>query len=140
MRITSFVLLTISFLGCVHPKDSTDSTDSTLHENYIVMGASQFEIYLPLLQNKTAGLVVNQTSVVGTTHLVDTLNSLNINIGVIFGPEHGFRGTTDDGVTIEDEKDRDSGISIISLYGKKRKPTSVLQYRDRRTDGVVIFI
>ena len=118
--------MTISFLGCEHPTNSTDSTDpadSTLPENYIVMGASQFEIYLPLLQNKTAGLVVNQTSVVGTTHLVDTLNSLNINIGVIFGPEHGFRGTTDDGVTIEDEKDRDSGISIISLYGKKRKPT-----------------
>jgi len=126
LRITSYVLFIISFLGCVPPADSPDSSDPkdpSLPENNIVMGASQFEKYLPLLQDKTAGLVVNQTSMVGTTHLVDTLIALNINIGAIFGPEHGFRGTTDDGVLIEDEKDRNSGISIISLYGKKRKPS-----------------
>jgi uncharacterized protein YbbC (DUF1343 family) len=56
-------------------------------------------------------------------HLVDTLLKLGIDIRVAFGPEHGFRGDTPDGVKIMDYKDEKTGIQVISLYGSKRRPS-----------------
>lgn len=38
------------------------------------------ETLLPLLNNKRVALVVNQTSMTGNTHLLDTLLASNINI------------------------------------------------------------
>ena len=40
----------------------------------------------------------------------------------IFSPEHGFRGDVADGVPIENQVDSTTGIPVISLYAKKRKP------------------
>ena len=68
-------------------------------------------------------LVVNQTSTIGNTHLVDSLVKLKVNIVKIFGPEHGFRGTADAGEHIENGKDPKTGIPVISLYGDNKKPT-----------------
>nr|WP_254245053.1 exo-beta-N-acetylmuramidase NamZ domain-containing protein [Hymenobacter sp. BRD67] len=55
------------------------------------MGAAQLSQYLPALQGKRVGLVVNQTSRIGATYLVDTLKALHVNLTAIFAPEHGFR-------------------------------------------------
>ncbi|HRF20226.1 MAG TPA: DUF1343 domain-containing protein, partial [Chitinophagaceae bacterium] len=63
----------------------------------ITAGAERVNVYLPLIKGKKIGVFANQTSMVGNTHLVDTLRSLGIDIKVIFGPEHGFRGTADAG-------------------------------------------
>jgi uncharacterized protein YbbC (DUF1343 family) len=61
---------------------------------------------------------------VGKTHLVDTLKKLGIDIKVIFGPEHGFRGTAEAGAKVEGrEIDKETGLPIVSLYGSKRKPS-----------------
>ncbi|MEM8523878.1 MAG: DUF1343 domain-containing protein [Bacteroidota bacterium] len=90
----------------------------------IVVGAEQTAQYLPMLQGKNVALVVNQTSTVGTTHLVDTLYNSGIQIKAIFAPEHGFRGEADRGVDIADSKDERTNIPIISIYGKKKKPSS----------------
>ena len=87
------------------------------------VGASQFTTYLPLLKNKKVGLVVNQTSTIGSRHLVDTLLSLDIQITKIFAPEHGFRGDAHDGATIYDNLDSSTGLPIISIYGKQKKPS-----------------
>jgi len=78
--------------------------------------------YLPLLKNKAIGMIVNHTSIIGENHLVDTLLRLGVNIKTIFAPEHGFRGTADAGDHIADTIDSKTGIRIISLYGKKKKP------------------
>lgn len=89
----------------------------------IVTGADQVDIYIPLIKGKTVGLVANQTSLVGKTHLADTLLSLGVEIKVIFAPEHGFRDLADDGAQISTGTDPVTGISIRSLYGaKKYKP------------------
>lgn len=88
----------------------------------IITGVMQMDTYLPLLVGKSVGLVVNHTSLVGTTHLLDTLVARNIQVRTVFGPEHGFRGTADDGAFIDNETDLKTGVQIISLYGKKRKP------------------
>lgn len=104
----------------------TMSNGQELHfipkEQY-VCGAQATEKYLPLLQRKTIGVVANQTSIIGETHLVDSLVSLGVNVKRIFTPEHGFRGAADAGAKVAGGKDEKTGIEIASLYGKTKKPT-----------------
>ncbi len=90
-------------------------------ENLIV-GADRTQLYLPLLKNKNVAIVGNHTSLIKQTHLVDSLLKHNINIVKVFSPEHGFRGKRDAGEKINNEIDKKTGIGIISLYGKNKKP------------------
>ena len=90
----------------------------------IMAGAERVNVYLPLIKGKRIGVFANQTSLVGNTHLVDTLRSLGIDIKVIFGPEHGFRGTADAGEKVGNYIDEKTGIPVISLYGSKRRPSA----------------
>ncbi len=69
-------------------------------------------------------MVVNQTSRVGETHLLDTLLAAHIQIKKVFAPEHGFLGDADAGETIKNGKDTRTGITILSLYGKNKKPAA----------------
>lgn len=85
-------------------------------------GAYQMDRYLPLLQDKRVALVVNQTSMVNDSHLVDTLLARDITITNVFAPEHGFRGEADAGEKIKDSVDPQTGLPIISLYGSNKKP------------------
>ncbi len=89
----------------------------------IKTGAEQTEKYLPLLKNKRVAIMANQTSIIGSSHLVDSLAKLGVTIVKVFGPEHGFRGNASAGVHVADETDPSTGIPVISLYGKKNKPS-----------------
>jgi uncharacterized protein YbbC (DUF1343 family) len=99
-------------------------SDSTKKDNKIVCGAERMEDYLPRLQNKRIALVVNQTSVIGKTHLADTFLARKVNVKKIFSPEHGFRGMADAGEKVNNETDAKTGLPIISLYGNNKKPSS----------------
>ncbi len=90
--------------------------------NRIITGAEQPKKYLPQLEGRRVAIMANPTSIIGERHLVDSLLHLGVNIVKIFGPEHGFRGTASAGVTVRDETDKTTGIPVISLYGKKKKP------------------
>lgn len=103
--------------------------------NRIIPAAERIDQYLPLLKGKSIAVFANQTSMVGKTHLVDTLKKLGINIKVIFGPEHGFRGTADAGEHVEGEVDKTTGIPVVSLYGNKRKPSKA----DLRGVNLLLF-
>ncbi|MEM6966133.1 MAG: DUF1343 domain-containing protein [Bacteroidota bacterium] len=102
---------------------TTDTPDKKMDAEALEVGAAQMEKYLPLLEGKQVALVVNQTSMLENTHLVDTLLQRGILIKKIFAPEHGFRGEADAGEKVKDGKDAKTGIPLISLYGKNRKPT-----------------
>ncbi|MBL0201655.1 MAG: DUF1343 domain-containing protein [Chitinophagaceae bacterium] len=86
-------------------------------------GAEQTEKYLSYIQGKRVAILANQTSIIGNTHLVDSLKKLGVNIVKVFGPEHGFRGKASAGDHVADEVDAATGIPIISLYGAKNKPS-----------------
>lgn len=88
------------------------------------VGAERTEVYFPLLADKQIAVVVNHSSRVGQTHLVDTLIGAGVCVLRILAPEHGFRGDAPDGQRISDDVDRRTGTPIISLYGKKYKPTA----------------
>lgn len=89
----------------------------------IMTGADQIPAYLPYLKGKRIGMVVNQTSIIGSKPSVDSLVSLGVNIVTIFGPEHGFRGNASNGAKVDDSVDAKTGIPVVSLYGKNKKPT-----------------
>lgn len=101
----------------------------------IQTGAEQTEKYVPYLQGKRVAIMANPTTIIGKTHLVDSLQTLGINIVKVFGPEHGFRGNASAGVYVADEKDTETGIPVISLYGKKNKPTK----EDMKDVDVLIY-
>ena len=101
----------------------------------VIPGAERIDVYLPLIQGKRIGIFANQTSMVGDVHLVDTLQKLGADIRIIFGPEHGFRGNASAGEHISNEKDAATGIPVVSLYGKKRKPSA----EDLKDIDILIF-
>lgn len=87
-----------------------------------IPGAERMKEYMPLLKSKSVAVVVNHTSLVKETHLVDTLLSQGITIKAILAPEHGFKGKADAGEAITDTKYL-SNIPVYSLYGAAKKPT-----------------
>ena len=104
-------------------------------EQKVIAGAERLEVYLPLLKGKAVAVFANQTSIVGNTHLVDTLLKSGINIVKIFGPEHGFRGNASAGEHVADGKDKATGLPVISLYGDHKKPIAA----DFKDVDIIVF-
>ena len=88
----------------------------------IKAGDKQYSEYLPLLKNRKIAIVANQTSMIDSVHLLDFLLSENVNVVKIFALEHGFRGNIDRGQHFSAEIDKKTGIPIVAMYGKNRKP------------------
>ena len=97
----------------------------TIVNAQIKCGADKIEEILNTVSGKRVALIVNQTSVTENgTHIVDTLIARGVNVNTIFAPEHGFRGNADAGESIKDGINTKSGVKIISLYGKNKKPNA----------------
>ncbi|AEM69669.1 Uncharacterized conserved protein UCP016719 [Allomuricauda ruestringensis DSM 13258] len=126
---STVLLLFLVFSSCKgQQKEAISASEpSTEAPAPIKAAANRTKIYLPLLKGKKVGVVANPTSVVfnekGHTHLVDSLLSSSVDVKQVFAPEHGFRGTADAGEHVKDGVDTQTGLPIISLYGKNRKPS-----------------
>ena len=139
----------IVFVACGSKTEETSDTATVVSEKdrpIILAGANQTEAYLGDLKNKRVAVVANQTSGIRSkrferifervlpsgdslfyarraqTHLIDSLLSLNVNVVKVFSPEHGFRGRADAGEKVKDGLDKKTGLPILSLHGKNRKP------------------
>ena len=119
-----FVLSFLLYQRCTPQKSVTTTAKDKQPETTtaIQVGAERTNAYLPLLKGKKVGVIVNHTSMIGNTHLVDSLIKRGIDITKVFAPEHGFRGNADAGAKIKDGIDEKTGLPVTSLYGKKRKP------------------
>lgn len=122
MKFLPSLIITFSFVFCSPLKNPSQNHLAEKKEQ-IKTGADQTEKYLPYLKGKRVAIMANLTTIIGKSHLVDSLKRLGVNIVKVFGPEHGFRGNASAGVEVHDEKDPATGIPIISLYGPKNKPT-----------------
>ena len=124
---TYFLLVLFMFFSLI----SCGQTNSLLlkeKSSKIITGANQTNLYIELLKNKRIAIVANQTSIIinrneNQTHLIDSLLNLNIKIKKVFSPEHGFRGKADASEKVADGIDLKTGLPIISLYGKNKKPS-----------------
>ncbi len=110
-KIKHLFLCLLVFLHCSSANES------------LQVGAERTTKYFPLLKDKAIGVVGNQSSLIETTHLVDSLLSAKLQVVKVFSPEHGFRGTADAGTHIESGIDEQTGLTIISLYGSNKKPS-----------------
>ena len=103
-----------------------DTSVTLIPKDQYVSGAMDTHNYFRHLYGRRVGVVANQTSLIGDTHLVDTLVSSGIDVKKIFTPEHGFRGGADAGAKVSNDRDAKTGIDIVSLYGKTKKPTPAM--------------
>lgn len=94
----------------------------TAADAQIIVGAERTDLYFDQLEGKKIAVCGNQSSRVGSQHLVDTLVASGFNVVTIFCPEHGFRGKAEAGAHISSSVDERTGIPIVSLYGKNKKP------------------
>jgi len=122
MKPLLLLLLSCCLLAC--QPDAERSAAQQQAEAKLQTGAEQLQQYLPLLQGKRVGVLVNQTSLVGGQHLVDVLLANQVNIVSIFAPEHGFRGDYDAGASVKNSTDSKTGLQLLSLYGASKKPSA----------------
>ena len=108
MRLSFFILFTLIY--------------QINYSQSIITGAEQMDKYIGKLKGKKIAVVCNHSSLIGSTHLVDSLISKGIKIVKIFAPEHGFRGDADAGAHVKSGIDIKTGIPIQSLYGDNKKP------------------
>ena len=118
MKILAILLTLITLQSCLSGSQSNHKDSQT-----IVLGPERLDTYLPLLADKRVGIVANHSTMVGQTHLVDTLLTHGVRIEKIFSPEHGFRGDGDAGELIKNHTDKRTGLPVISLYGNSKKPS-----------------
>ena len=97
----TFILVCSSFSF----RTDQPSTLSISDKDPIKTGAEQTEKYLPYLEGKRVALLANQTTIIGKTHLVDSLKALSINIVKVFGPEHGYHANASADIAVVDEND-----------------------------------
>ncbi|GEO11173.1 exo-beta-N-acetylmuramidase NamZ family protein [Segetibacter aerophilus] len=116
-----FTLLILS--GLCLARNYSPTTHAVAEKSQLKTGAEQTDKYVPYLKGKRVAILANLTTIIGRRHLVDSLKTLGVNIVKVFGPEHGFRGNASAGTAVADEIDVSTGIPVVSLYGKKNKPT-----------------
>lgn len=104
--------------------DTTEIPKPLYCNENVKVGAERTAEYFDLLKGKKVALVGNQSSMIGDVHLVDSLMNTWVNLVKVFSPEHGFRGKADAGEQVKDGVDQKSGLPVISLYGKNKKPTA----------------
>ncbi len=120
------LIVFIYLLGLISGAGATihGKTQEAMKQEGVTVGAERFEAYVPLLQGQRVGFTGNHTSLAGGRHVVDCLLEQGVRIARIYSPEHGFRGTADAGAHVDSDKDPATGIAIVSLYGKSRKPSA----------------
>jgi uncharacterized protein YbbC (DUF1343 family) len=126
-KIFAFVII---FTGI-----NTVAQDSISYKTDILVGAQIDTAYSEILKGERVAIVGNQTSMIGEEHIVDHLLQLGIEVKKVFAPEHGFRGKEDAGKKINDGLDAKTGLPIMSLHGRRKKPTT----EDLFDVDVVIF-
>jgi len=129
------LLLFVTFVFRINAQDIIPIDNKTKTINDLRVGAYRTSEYLPLLKGKSVAVVANQASMIKSTHLVDSLIALGVSIKKVFCPEHGFRGLVDAGERVKSETDDKTGLHIITLYGKNKKPTPA----DLKDVDIVVF-
>ncbi|MDD4589707.1 MAG: DUF1343 domain-containing protein [Parabacteroides sp.] len=120
-KTITYILLCISSLLSVFNIEAVTPEKTSLK-----LGAERMDVITHILSNKRIALIINQTSILENEqkHLLDVMLEEHIQVKKVFAPEHGFRGTADAGAMVSDSRDFKTGISIISLFGKNKKPTA----------------
>ena len=106
--IGMYILLILGFSPC---------SSKTIFDDNVKPADTRPADYCGHLKGRKVALIINQTSKIGDTSLLDMLLTRGINVVKIFVPEHGFRGKGDAGAHIDNMIDSATHLPVISLYG-----------------------
>ena len=130
MRLFLSILLLVA--GCTSSTsdretvvDSTaaDTSAEAVQTGAAVLAANGFD----RLRGKRVGLIVNHTAKVDSVHLIDLIDRApEVELGALFGPEHGLRGTAVAGEEVKGGRDPKTGAPVFSLYGEARRPNAAM--------------
>lgn len=139
VAVCLLVLLTWT-IACSQKIHHSANSDSGLQNNIAAApvlrtGADQTELWLPMLKGRKVAVAANPTSFIASTHIVDSMLALGVNLACVFAPEHGFRGEAEAGESVVGGIDKKSGVKVISLYGDHKKPTS----SDLKGIDIIVF-
>src|SRR5699024_4081802 len=73
-----------------------------------------------VFDGRQIGIITNPTGIIrdGLISIVDAMHaSGRVNVGAVFGPEHGFRGTAQAGESEGTYVDERTGITVYDAYG-----------------------
>lgn len=117
LLLSSFLPLVLFLItGC-----APGPSETPVQTGAQVLAAEDFD----RLEGMRVGLIVNHTAQVDTAHLIDRIDRApNVEVGALFGPEHGLRGEAEAGEEITDGRDTRTGAPVYSLYGETRQPTA----------------
>lgn len=135
MRTLFFLILVIAGINLSAQVSIRSRTTQEKTYEEVTTGAERVDQWLPLTKGKKVAVVANHTAMINTTHLVDSMLTLGVNVVKIFSPEHGFRGLADDGEEVASSIDEKTKLPVISLYGNHRKPTAA----DLKGVDIVIY-
>jgi uncharacterized protein YbbC (DUF1343 family) len=93
------------------------------------------------LTGRRIGVVTNPTGVLASLdHVVDVMHASGaVNIVAVFGPEHGFRGTSQAGGSEGDYRDPRTGLPVYDAYGADAAKLAEM-YRKAGVEQVVFDI
>ena len=117
----SYALILASFClaGCGPSKTMTESPKPGIE---VLLTDSAH-----LVSGLRAGLITNHTAIASDgRHTIDLLIEAGVELTALFGPEHGIRGTIDEGGRVDDAVDAGTGLPIYSLYGESLQPTPAM--------------
>lgn len=71
-----------------------------------------------IFAGRRVGVITNPTGVLANFRsIVDDMADKGVDVGAVFGPEHGFRGTAQDGASEGTSVDPRTGITVYDSYG-----------------------
>ena len=119
--------LLILLLGCSGNKINNTFERGSVNDDpqSVILGLDVlFDEKINLIKNKNIALVTNQSGVdkEGRSNYLKFLEHENVNLKVIFSPEHGLFGEAAAGEKL-DYDELDDMPQVISLYGNKKRPS-----------------
>lgn len=118
----------------IHILTAIITSVASVNANELIQPAdANFTSYVPLLKNQRVAIFANNASQINGQNIVNALLERKVNIVKIFSPEHGFSGLSDAGSEVANSQE--SNLQIISLYGKKDKPSA----EDLNNVDIIVF-
>ena len=131
--------LLILLLSCSGNKINNTFKRSSVSDDSqsIILGLDVlFDEKINLIKNKDIALVTNQSGVdkEGRSNYLKFLEHENVNLKVIFSPEHGLFGEAAAGEKL-DYDELDDMPQVISLYGNKKRPSK----KDLKDIDIIVY-
>lgn len=83
----------------------------------------RYEVWKPMLQGKRLGVLTHAPAVAQTYERTLDLLNRELNVVLVWGPEHGLDGIAQAGAAVSSGTDSRTGLPVHSLFGEQTAPS-----------------